>query len=122
MLLDSNIVIYATNPEHSRLRDWLRGRSVFISVVTLIEVMGYHRLPEAERAILEEFFRAIPVLSLDTATADRAIALRQARRMSLGDAIIAATALIHALPLATHNLKDFADTPGLRTVDSMSST
>jgi predicted nucleic acid-binding protein len=43
-----------------------------------------------------------------------AIGLRQQRKMSLGDALIAATALEHNLTLATHNEGDFSWVPGLR--------
>jgi hypothetical protein len=35
---------------------------------------------------------------------DQAVTLRQQHRMSLGDALVAATALVHRLPLATHNI------------------
>ena len=38
---------------------------------------------------------------------DGAVALRQQRRMSLGDSLIAATALVHGLTLVTHNTNDF---------------
>lgn len=37
----------------------------------------------------------------------KAIELRQTKQMSLGDAVIGATATIHNLPLVTANLKDF---------------
>jgi len=29
MLIDSNIIIYAAQPEHNRLRQWIAGLSVF---------------------------------------------------------------------------------------------
>nr|VFK53924.1 MAG: PIN domain-containing protein [Candidatus Kentron sp. TUN]VFK55822.1 MAG: PIN domain-containing protein [Candidatus Kentron sp. TUN] len=38
---------------------------------------------------------------------EQAISLRQQRKMSLGDALIAATALAHDLELATANTNDF---------------
>lgn len=46
-----------------------------------------------------------------------AIQLKQSRKMSLGDSVIAATALIHDLELYTHNVSDFAGIEGLRIVD-----
>ncbi len=42
------------------------------------------------------------------AIVEQAIHLRQQRKMSLGDAVIGATALTHNLKLATANVKDFA--------------
>ncbi|HEX9957870.1 MAG TPA: PIN domain-containing protein [Fibrella sp.] len=41
------------------------------------------------------------------------IRLRQQRKRSLGDAIIAATALIHRLPVVTNNVDDFSTVEGL---------
>ena len=52
----------------------------------------------------------------------RAVTLRQSRRMSLGNAIIAATALRHNLPLATHNTADFRWIGGLQLVDPLAPT
>lgn len=43
-----------------------------------------------------------------------AIRLRQQKALGLGDAIIAATAVVHAQTLATRNTDDFAWIPGLR--------
>lgn len=43
--------------------------------------------------------------SISTAVIARAIALRQERKMSLGDAIIAATALVHGHVFATGTVK-----------------
>ncbi|MFQ5740095.1 MAG: type II toxin-antitoxin system VapC family toxin [Acidobacteriota bacterium] len=107
MLLDSNIVIYAAKPEHGVLREFIAERGPAVSVVNYIEVLGYHRLREVERGLLEEFFRAAEVLPLTEAIVERAVQLRQQRSISLGDAILAATALVHSLTLVTHNTDDF---------------
>ncbi len=48
-----------------------------------------------------------------------AIALRQQRKMSLGDALIAAACLEHQLPLATANEKDFDWVEGLEMVNPL---
>ena len=55
----------------------------------------------------EQFFRAARVLPIDQAVLNRAVELRQQRRMTLGDALIAGTALVHGLRLATRNTADF---------------
>ena len=53
------------------------------------------------------------VLPVTWAILDEAVHLRQIRRMSLGDALVAATALVHGLPLATRNTGDFDWIDGL---------
>ncbi|MGB0561791.1 MAG: type II toxin-antitoxin system VapC family toxin [Spirulinaceae cyanobacterium] len=47
------------------------------------------------------------------AVVEVAVQLRQQRRMTLGDALIAATALVHELTLVTRNVEDFRWVEGL---------
>jgi predicted nucleic acid-binding protein len=73
MLLDSNIIIYASKPDHAALRQFITERNPAISVISNIEVLGYHRLKELDRILLEQFFRAAEVLPLSEAVAHQAI-------------------------------------------------
>ena len=43
-LLDSNIIIYATDPENEWLRIWLEAEPFAISQISQIEVLGYHQI------------------------------------------------------------------------------
>ena len=107
MVIDSNIAIYASQPQHLALRLFLDSISWSASIVSYIEALGYQRLTaEAERHITD-FFRGGLILPLSDTVAQQAVALRQQRRMGLGDAIIAATAMVHDLALVTHNTEDF---------------
>lgn len=107
MLLDSNIIIYAYQPEHSQIRQFIGEYDIVVSAVSYVEVLGYHRLTEENRLYCEEFFGVVEVLPISNAVLDRAVALRQMRRMTLGDAIIAATALVYGRTLVTRNIDDF---------------
>ncbi|MGA9058283.1 MAG: type II toxin-antitoxin system VapC family toxin [Terriglobia bacterium] len=107
MLLDSNIIIFAAQAEHATLRQFIADRTPAVSVISYIETLGYHRLSEEERQFLERFFQATEVLPLSDAVAQWAIRLRQRRRMTLGDAIVAGTAVEHRRVLVTHNTDDF---------------
>ncbi|NEQ35237.1 MAG: type II toxin-antitoxin system VapC family toxin [Okeania sp. SIO3I5] len=107
MLLDSNIIIYATQAENNALRKFIAEHSPAVSALSYVEVLGYHQLTEQERLFFEDFFRASLVLPISQAVLDQAVALRQIRRMTLGDAIIAGTALVHNLTLVTRNVEDF---------------
>lgn len=108
MLIDSNIIIYAAKPEHADLRRFIAERAPAVSAVSYVEVLGYHKLMEAEREYLELFFAAADVLAISGDVLERAVVLRQERKMTLGDALIAGTALAHDLTLATRNTKDFS--------------
>ncbi len=119
MLLDSNLIIYAARPEHEALRDFIAREVPCVSVISKVETLGYHGLGENEKRFLQEFFDAADVLSASQSMIDAAIRLRQQRRMSLGDALIAGTALSHGLPLATHNTEDFAWIEELEVVDPL---
>lgn len=113
MLLDSNIIIYAARPEHEALRRFIAEHAPSVSAVSYVETLGYHRLADEERQVLEMFFMAADVLPLTQPVLDEAVRLRQQRRMSLGDALIAATALVHGLRLVTRNGDDFRWIDGL---------
>lgn len=115
MLLDSNIILYAMQPEHSFLRQFVAEQaSLAISAVSYVEVLGFHQIKDEERLALESFFSSSTILPVDQPVLDQAVKLRQQRRMSLGDALIAATCLVHDLTLVTRNVDDFRWVPDLR--------
>lgn len=106
MLLDSNIIIYASQPEHTQIRQFISEIEIVVSAVSYVELLGYHRLIEESRLHFEEFFGVVELLPISQAVLDRAVTLRQMRKMTLGDAI-AATALVYGLTLVTRNIEDF---------------
>ncbi len=117
MLLDSNILIYGTEEGEPRLDAILARSDLAVASVSCIETLGYHRLNDAERQGLEVAIARMTVLTLEDAVVARAISLRQERKMGLADAIIAATALVHQLPLVTRNVDDFKHVAGLEIVN-----
>jgi toxin FitB len=108
MLLDSNIIIYAAEPGYDLLRSFIEKNNVFVSLISKVEVLGYHKFSLENRNKLETIFQSLPILPLSDEIVDKAIFLRQKRKMSLGDALIAATALIYNMKVVTANVKDFA--------------
>lgn len=117
MLLDSNIVIYAVNPEYEKVKEFLRGNSFSVSALTKIEVMGFWRLSAEEYHQFNIFFQALNVITLSSPVIEQAISLRRKKSIGLADAVIAATALVHHLPLVTHNGQDFRWIPDLEVID-----
>lgn len=119
ILVDSNLVIYATQPAFAELRTWLLEHLPKISAVSRVEVLGYHRLMSQERVALEKVLEPLETLYPTPVTFELAIALRQQRKMSLGDALIAATCLEQQLVLATNNVMDFEWITGLALVNPL---
>lgn len=113
MLIDSNLIIYATQPPHRLLRGWLVVHATHYSAISRLETLGYLRLSLAEKKAIIAIFEHLEYMLIGPLTIELAIALRQQRKMSLGDALIAATCLEHQLPLATANEKDFVWIDGL---------
>lgn len=118
-LADSNILIRGASALDHPLQEWLQNQLPAISVVTRIEVLGYHRLRPDEDILLRVLLSSFDEYPISAQTAALAIDLRRQRKMSLGDALIAATCLEHGLKLATRNASDFDWIPGL-TVDGLS--
>ena len=70
-------------------------------------MLGYHKLKPNEKQYFEKFFTEIIILPIDNAIIEKAIQLRQQKNISVGDSIIAATAIIVNVSLLTHNESDF---------------
>lgn len=113
MLLDSNIIIYAVRPTFVGLRELIAEHAPAVSVVSYVEVLGYHRLTDEDKQDFVDFFNTAEILPISQDVLEKATHLRQQRKMSLGDSIIAATAVVHNLILVTANTKDFEWIPNL---------
>lgn len=105
--IDSNIIIYSARLNREPLRQWLSQQDLAVSIISRIEVLGYHSITQAEIDMAIHYFSLCKVLPLTDAVADLAIQLKQQKSMSAGDAIIAASSFIENIPLATANTKDF---------------
>ena len=119
MLLDSNLFVYAIQPHYAGLRQWCLQQPIYASDITRLEVLGYHNLNELDKRDLTYFFEITTVYPITPLIISSAIQLRQQRRMSLGDAVIAATALEYRQTLATRNIDDFAWVEGLKVVNPL---
>ena len=121
MILDSNLIIYASRPQHAALRTFIAREVPSLSAISKVETLGYPDPTESEKQFLKEFFGAAEVLPVSQSVISEAIQLRQRRRMSLGDALIGGTALSYDLRLATHNTTDFEWIEELEIIDPLAS-
>ena len=117
ILLDSNVVIDVVRHADGQKQEEIIDDGFSFSTITEIEVLGYHRVQTDEEHALRVFLSWGDEIVLDETVKHRAISLRQAKKMGLADSIIAATALIHGLTLATRNTDDFKNIPGLTIFD-----
>lgn len=111
IILDSNVLIYSASPGDKRnvINKYLNSRDIvlFASEITRLEVFGYHRLLEIERKGLVAMCESITFIPISQDIINQAILLRQQKRMSLADSIIAATCQVHDVELCTYNVNDF---------------
>lgn len=119
ILADSNLIIYAASGKHPRLVNWFAQAQPSASAISLVEVLGYHKLTQKEKAALEELFSEMTILYPTVEIFQVAVELRQKRSLSVSDALIAATALHHHLDLATHNTDDFKWIESLTVIDPL---
>lgn len=120
MLCDSNILIYAADPLDTVCLPYAENSIASISSVSRIEALGFpgfNGLTQEEALRLEEIIGSMVELSLDENVILRAIEIRRQKRISLADAVIAATALAHAVPLVTTNTGDFKHIAGLQLIN-----
>jgi predicted nucleic acid-binding protein len=107
VLVDTNILIdhLAGSPKAAKFLTELIARQAFnISILTKIEFLGWDKhTPEGfeKSRRLVELSQIYP---LSQEVADTAIDLRRKRMIKLADAVIAATAIVNNLQLATRNI------------------
>jgi len=80
-----------------------------ISLITKIELLGFSDTNQN----LEDFVSCANVLALNDNIVNKTIELRRKHKKKLPDTIIAATAIIHNLTLATRNISDFKNIENL---------
>ncbi|MBV6402946.1 MAG: hypothetical protein CNIPEHKO_03268 [Anaerolineales bacterium] len=119
ILADSNLIIYVASGKYPDLNEWFVTKRPVVSAVTLLEVLGYHKLEANEKNILQNLFAELSVIYPSAEVFQKAIDLRQKRNISVSDALIASTAFVHQLTLATHNTSDFDWVTGLDLVDPL---
>ena len=116
ILLDSNILIYCYQERYGSLRDYIFDAENIpgISAITILEVLGYVNISQDEEVYYNTALTLSSLFSIDSKVIELATQLKQQKKMSIGDSIIAATALINNRTLFTRNTKDFKYINGLK--------
>lgn len=134
LLLDTNVVSELRKARagraDKRVTAWaasVPAASLFVSVITVQEleigVLLAERRDPAQGTVLRRWLeeQVLPafadrILPVDTVVARRSALLHVPDPRPVRDALIAATALVHGMPVVTRNVSDFAPT-GAQTID-----
>lgn len=117
-LIDTNVIIDNFGnklPENAKV--FLNSLELVVSAVTKIEVLGWPNATKEQLSPLYAFMEAAIILPIDEAVIEKTITIRQSKKIALGDAIIAASALVHNLALISRNISDFKYIESLQVVD-----
>jgi len=119
ILIDSNLIIYAVQAEYKNLREWIITNDPVYSIISRVEVLGFARIQSIEKQVITELLNSLEIIYHNPACYELAIALKQQRKMSLGDALIAATCIEHHKTLATRNTADFDWIENMRVINPL---
>jgi toxin FitB len=121
-LVDTNVLSEARKGSraHPRVRNWITAHrdEIYLSVLVTGEIRRgietIRRRDPTQAASLERWLREVEtsfeerILPIDPAVADRWGRLMAERTLPVIDGLLAATALVHGLTLATRNVRDVA--------------
>jgi predicted nucleic acid-binding protein len=117
-LIDTNIIIDALgNAMPDSVKRVISGMSPIVSAVTYIEALGWHRAASSQLTVLRKFMDVAIILPINQPVIETTVLVRQKKKIGLGDALIAATALVHKMILVTRNTSDFKSIDDLQVLN-----
>ncbi|AWY21037.1 type II toxin-antitoxin system VapC family toxin [Moraxella bovis] len=108
-LLDTNFVINLQKRKSDELQFLLDNQvkfdECFVSVITKLEVLGFHGQIADEKVDMEKLIGNFRCFELDFVIQQKTIEIREQRKIKLPDSIILATALVKNKRLVTADVK-----------------
>ncbi len=119
ILFDANILIYSYRDEYSYLRNIIFEESTInaISAISILEIIGYTNISIKEEAYHREAIKRLHTFNIEPLVIIEDTRLKRIKKMSIGDAIIAATALLNNFTLYTRNTNDYNHIPYLKLIN-----
>ena len=100
ILVDTNLIILGIGGD-DHVRELLENHSLFISIITEIELLSISFQKAPEERLMRDFISNCFVVDLDSEIKRQTIQLRKSYRIKIPDAIIAASSIVKRLPLFT---------------------
>ena len=117
-LLDTNILLHylhGSDPTFDPLFHAFEQGSIALlcSLVSEYELLGYPNITNDEEAAITSLLSTLEVITIDRRIITTAALLRRRYHKKPLDLFIAATAIVHNIPLITKNVRDFQRIDGL---------
>ncbi len=119
ILIDSNILIYSADEKYKHLRELFKQADTAVSVISRLEVLGYHKITTKQAIYFGTIFQVIDTIQITDSLIDQAIYYRQKKSMSVADSIIASTAKLYQCDLYTNNVADFKNITGFKIINPL---
>jgi predicted nucleic acid-binding protein len=108
IVLDTNILIYLSKRQLNIDQIFVENSTYFISVITKIELLGYHFKDKNEFELANALINSLKLIPLSNKIVETTINLRRQHKIKIPDAIIYASALALNAKLYTNNTEDFS--------------
>lgn len=102
LLVDTSVLIFLL--EGNKLAtEMLQDKILYYSFITEIELLGFYGITIPQKKFIQKFLSDLNKIGYTEKIEKLTIELRQKKKIKVPDAIIAATALAHDLPLITED-------------------
>lgn len=102
-VVDTNILIALYN-NNSSAKSLLRNATIYISFITEVELLGYNKLSDKDRKIIDGMLAEFEIIDSLKEIKHLAVDIRSKYKVKLPDAFIAATSIYLNLPLLTADI------------------
>lgn len=100
LLVDTNILLYYLDG-NLEVKKLLEGNNIYVSFITEIELLSYHKLDSSAETIIQQFLDNCIVFDLNQEIKDLTIEIRKSTNLKLPDSFIASTSYFLNIPLFT---------------------